>query len=184
MKTKLLIIAMLATALVNAPATARADEMKDLEKSVAALDAAGKTPEDHTRVLERIAKQTGTPVETLKDQKARSDLGFGGVFIANALAKETGQTFDALVALHKSGMGWGLIAKDNNVKLGPIVSQAKAMEKVAKLDKKPDKRSGSGAPDREVGKHDSDLGKKPSAPNTTRPKTAPRGGDNGGGRGK
>lgn len=164
--------------MAGVPSLPAADVAADLERSAAALDAAAKRPEAHARVMVIISQDTGVPVKTLEEQKAKSNLGFGGVFIANALAKETGKTFDELVALHQGGMGWGQIAKDNNVKVGPIVSQAKAAEKAVKSDKKPDQQRSTGTPDREVGKHDSELGKKSSMPN--KPATgAPRGGGRG-----
>lgn len=182
MKTQIAAAVLSLALMAGASSLPAADAIADLEKSVAALDEAGKKAEGKARVLERISKDTGVPVKTLEAQKDKSKLGFGGVFIANALAKETGKTFDELVALHKEGKGWGQIAKDNNVKLGPVVSQAKAAEKVAKSDKKPDKRSAGGTQDREVEKHDSELGKK--SPASTKPAATTRGGRNGGGRGK
>ena len=59
----------------------------------------------------------------LEEQRTRTGLGYGGLMIANSLARETGRSFDEIVAMKQSGMGWGRIAQENNVKLGPIVSR-------------------------------------------------------------
>ncbi len=180
MKTQIVVAGLSLALVVGAPSLSAADAKADLEKSVAALDEASKKPEGHARVLERISKDTGVPVKTLEEQRDKSGLGFGGLFIANALAKETGKTFDQIVALHKDGKGWGEIAKENNVKLGPIVSQAKRAEKATEHEK----RSDGDKSDREggVGKSGSSGAGKSSAPAS--PPSAPRGGGNGGGRGK
>lgn len=189
-----IVIAGLALALMTEGSSLRAADAKaELEKSVAALNKAGLKPEAHPRLLEGIAKDTGVPVKTLTEQREKTKLGFGGLFIANALAKETGKTFDQIAALHRDGKGWGQIANEHNVKLGPIVSQAKRAEQAAGRGKSADKPTGGGKPDnvsdgnkpdnqREVGKHDSEFGRKPTAP--AKPKsTSSSGGSTGGGRG-
>lgn len=192
MKTQILIAGLTLALMAESPGLRAADAKAELDKTVAALDKAGLKPEGHARLLEGISKDTGVPVKTLTEQREKTKLGFGGLFIANALAKETGKTFDQIVGLHKDGRGWGQIANDNNVKLGAIVSQAKRAEQAAGRAKNTDKPAGSGKSDnvsdgnkpdnqREVGKHDSELGKKPATP--TKPRTTPRGGG-GGGKGK
>ncbi len=128
MKTKTLVLILGSVLLVNSGTISRADDKSDLERSVAALDAVGKDPADHGRVFASISKDTSVPVPTLEKQKADSNLGFGGLFIANKLASATGKTFDQIVAEHKAGQGWGEIAKANNLKLGSLVSAAKKSE--------------------------------------------------------
>ena len=70
-----------------------------------------------------VSREFDVPVEVLEEQRTRTQLGYGGLMIANSLARETGRSFDEIVALKRSGMGWGRIAQENNVKLGPIVSR-------------------------------------------------------------
>lgn len=125
MKTKTLILILGGVLLLNSGNLSRADELRDLERSVAALDARGKDPADHARVFASLSVDTGVPVPTLEKQKAASGLGFGGVFIANKLASATGKTFDQIAAEHQAGRGWGEIAKANDLKLGSLVSAAK-----------------------------------------------------------
>ena len=70
-----------------------------------------------------VSREFGVPVDLLEQQRTRTQLGYGGLMIANALARETGRSFDDIVAMKQSGMGWGRIAQENGVKLGPIVSR-------------------------------------------------------------
>ena len=70
-----------------------------------------------------ITREFDVPVEIVEEQRTRTGLGYGGLMIANALARETGRSFDEIVAMKQSGMGWGRIAQENGVKLGPIVSR-------------------------------------------------------------
>ena len=74
------------------------------------------------------------PIATLAAQRDQTGLGYGGLFIANSLASATGKSFDEIAALKASGHGWGWIAKQNNVKLGPIVSRAHHANKAVRND--------------------------------------------------
>ena len=70
-----------------------------------------------------ITREFDVPVDVVEEQRTRTGLGYGGLMIANSLARETGRSFDEIVAMKQSGMGWGRIAQENGVKLGPIVSR-------------------------------------------------------------
>jgi hypothetical protein len=74
--------------------------------------------------VDRISAATGVPVATLQAERASTGLGWGSLENAHLLANATGQSFDNIVALHQSGQGWGKIARDNNLKLGTLVSNA------------------------------------------------------------
>lgn len=110
-------------------APARADETVVLEGKATEFDREAVTPAGQEQVLNAISSETNVPVATLIDQRDRTGLGYGGLFIANSLASATGKTFDEIAAEKANGHGWGRIAKENNVKLGPIVSQARHAEK-------------------------------------------------------
>jgi hypothetical protein len=73
---------------------------------------------------DRISAETGVPVATLQAERASTGLGWGGLEKAHLLANSSGQSFDDMVALHKSGEGWGKIAHDNGLNLGKLVSNA------------------------------------------------------------
>ena len=115
---------MLGAALV-VPATtmARADKPSDFNTSTG-MNTQVQPTNGHDRVLSSISSETGVSVSTLQAQRAQTGLGFGELRTANLLANATGKSFNDIVALKNSGMGWGKIAKENNVKLGPIVSAA------------------------------------------------------------
>ena len=113
-------------------ASAWADDMVILERTASNFDNRAATPGGHERVLGAISRETGVPVVDLEAQRDQSRLGYGGLFIANSLASATGKTFEEIAALKASGHGWGWIAKQNNVKLGPIVSRARHADKSIK----------------------------------------------------
>jgi hypothetical protein len=74
--------------------------------------------------VDRISAATGIPVATLQAERASTGLGWGSLEKAHLLANASGQSFDNIVALHQGGQGWGKIARDNNLKLGSLVSNA------------------------------------------------------------
>ena len=131
MKSTSLIFAAL---LLLCAAIARADEVVILETTASDFDTWGTTSNGRERVLSAISHETDVPVTTLAAQRDQTGLGYGGLFIANSLASATGKTFDEIAALKASGHGWGWIAKQNNVKLGPIVSRAHHVDKAVKND--------------------------------------------------
>ncbi len=158
----------LAALLLFGAAIARADEVVILERTASDFDTWGATSDGRERVLAAISGETGVPLTTLEAQRERTRLGYGGLFIANSLASATGKTFDEIAALKASGLGWGLIAKQNNVKLGPIVSRAHHVDKafrndngkVKKLKKNKDDKFFDDDADRSEHGHGHDAGPK------------------------
>jgi hypothetical protein len=75
--------------------------------------------------LNRISAETGVPVATLQAERTSTGLGWGGLEKAHLLSNATGQSFDNIVAMHKSGEGWGKIAHNNGLNLGKVVSNAR-----------------------------------------------------------
>jgi hypothetical protein len=75
--------------------------------------------------LGRISAETGVPVATLQAERTSTGLGWGGLEKGHLLANSSGRSFDDIVALHKSGEGWGKIAHDNGLNLGKVVSNAR-----------------------------------------------------------
>jgi hypothetical protein len=75
--------------------------------------------------LDRISAETGVPVATLQAERTSTGLGWGGLEKAHLLANSSGRSFDDIVALHKSGEGWGKIAHGNGLNLGKVVSSAR-----------------------------------------------------------
>jgi len=131
MKMKLFAVAVLALAL--SAQLVRADEYIVLDQRSDEFDRWDTPFEDQSGPVTIISRETGLPVAVLSEQRTRTRLGYGGLLIANALAAETGRSFDEIVALKQSGRGWGWIAKENNVKLGPIVSRLKRADAAQKV---------------------------------------------------
>ena len=83
------------------------------------------------QVLTRISNQTGVPVDTLRQQEAKTGLGFGDLEKANLLAKASGHSFQQVVSRFKAGEGWGEIAHDAGLNLGKIESEAHRSDNAA-----------------------------------------------------
>jgi hypothetical protein len=130
---------LLTTLLLFTAATSRADEVVILQQTARNFDRWSTTPYGRDHVLTQISRETGVPTDVLAEQRRQTGLGYGGLFIANSLASETGRTFDEIAALKASGHGWGWIAKQYNVKLGPIVSRAHHADKALKRELKKEK---------------------------------------------
>jgi hypothetical protein len=150
--------------LVFGAAIARADEIVVLENTASDFDTwAGRT-NGREQVLTAISRDTGVPITTLETQRDRTRLGYGGLFIANSLASATGQSFDEVAALKASGHGWGWIAKQNNVKLGPIISRARNANKPFKNENAKIKKANKNNVNRGPGNgHGHDRGPKSNA---------------------
>ena len=69
------------------------------------------------RTLSIITINTDVAGTTLEQQKARTGLTFGDLYVAHALALSTRKKFDAIVALKKSGQSWAQIAGAHQVRL-------------------------------------------------------------------
>ena len=150
--------------LVFGAAMARADEIVVLENTASDFDTwAGRT-NGREQVLTAISRDTGVPITTLEAQRDSTRLGYGGLFIANSLASATGQSFEEITALKASGHGWGWIAKQNNVKLGPIISRARNANKPFKNENAKIKKANKNNVNRGPGNgHGHDKGPKSNA---------------------
>ncbi len=98
--------------------------MKGLTVIIAAFILVFGTVTSRAANLDRISAATGVPVATLQAQRASTGLGWGSLEKAHLLANASGQSFDDIVALHRSGQGWGKIAHNNGLNLGTLVSNA------------------------------------------------------------
>lgn len=106
-------------------ATMQTKDERKLEREARRIDGEANNSVGEDRVLDRMSSDLGVPVETLRQQQRTSGLSFGNLFIANSLARSTGKSFDEILATRRSGKGWGQIARENNVRLGEVVSRMK-----------------------------------------------------------
>ncbi len=153
-----------------------ADEEADLEKQAASLDEMAQKEGKREVVLGKISQRTGVTVETLNKQSAETGLSPGGLLVANSLAKASGKSFEEIAAAKKSGQGWGRIAKDNGVKLGPVLKSAKATAKEATQAKPSDTSQG------EAKRAQTDTGKAETSTGGGKGKSTTK--SSGGGKGK
>ena len=73
-------------------------------------------------VVGRLSRELGLPVEELRAQRLRTGLDWGALLIANRLARETGLTFDQVVAEYRGGKTWEDIVREHKVDLQKLVS--------------------------------------------------------------
>jgi len=97
-------------------------DVQKLEQEAERLDLEAVHAEDNGRVFQTLSKELGVPVETLKAQQQGTNFGFGRLFIANALAKATGKSFDQMARGLRNEKGWGVITRESNAQLGKIIS--------------------------------------------------------------
>ncbi len=106
----------------------QADDTKEtrrLQKEAARLDDEARQSSGNQVVFESLSTQLKVPVATLEAEQQSTKFGFGQLFIANSLAQASGKSFDQVAQQFQSGKGWGEIARENNVKLGKVVSDLK-----------------------------------------------------------
>ena len=81
------------------------------------------------RMLSIITINTDVATTTLEQEKARTGLSFGEVYVAHSLALATKKRFSAIVAMKKAGQSWAQIAKSHNVTLKGSSELIKEMQK-------------------------------------------------------
>ena len=124
-KTALLLFGLFVV-LSAVPALAQNDEIGKINK------AAGNQNQQH--VFDRLSSELGVSADTLKQQKQQNSLSYGQLFMANSLSRSSGKSVNTIVSEFRSGKGWGQIARENNVSLGEIVSNARRTEGGLRLD--------------------------------------------------
>ena len=108
-------------------AIAAAEDAAAIAKLIGDINAAVRT--DKQRMLSIITINTDVAATTLEQEKVRTGLTFGDVYVAHSLALATKKKFSAIVALHKSGQSWAEIAKSHNVTLKGSSELIREMQK-------------------------------------------------------
>jgi PIN domain nuclease of toxin-antitoxin system len=116
----------LVLALFTAP-IARADDAAAINKLIADINAAAKT--NKARVMKIIIINTDVAASTLEQEKARTGLSLGDVYVAHSLAMASHKTFSQIVALKANGQSWAKIAETNKVSLKGSTAALKEMLK-------------------------------------------------------
>ncbi|HEU5394810.1 MAG TPA: hypothetical protein VFV36_08395, partial [Candidatus Methylomirabilis sp.] len=112
----------------------------DLHAAAAAVNQEARGPEGRQHVATALAALFDLRADTVEAERATTGLGFGEIAIAHAIAEATrgARTFQQIVAMKESGLGWGqvvhalrnedLIAEEH---LGEVVSQVRRTGAVA-----------------------------------------------------
>ena len=108
-------------------AIAAAEDAAAIAKLIDDINAAVRT--NKQRMLTIIVINTDVAATTLEQEKARTELSFGELYVAHALALATRKKFDTIVTLKKSGQSWAQIAKSHNVRLKGSSELIKEMQK-------------------------------------------------------
>ena len=108
-------------------AVSAADDSKAIAKLIRDINAAAH--EDKRRMLSIIIINTNVASTTLEQEKARTGLSFGDLYVAHALSLATRKKFDTIVALQARGQSWSQIARAHNVSLKGSTAQLKEMMK-------------------------------------------------------
>lgn len=104
-----------------------ADDSKAIAKLIRDINAAAQ--KDKRRILSIIVINTNVAATTLEQQKARTGLSFGDIYVAHALSLATRKKFDTIVALKTGGQSWSQIARSHNVSLKGSTELLKEMMK-------------------------------------------------------
>jgi hypothetical protein len=107
--------ALVAVTFLVTAAIAIGDESAAIAKLVDDINAAVRT--DKRRMLSLITINTDVAGTTLEQEKARTGLTFGDIYVAHSLSLATKKKFDAIVALKKGGQSWAQIARAHKVSL-------------------------------------------------------------------
>jgi hypothetical protein len=114
-----------------APAFA-ADEqdVEEFEKRVGRSNALAEKPGMMDTALQRIATETGVPIENVRNQhKRHPETGAGGLLVANVLANETKKAPAAFLKQHADGKKWLAIARDNKVSVEKLNERLERFQK-------------------------------------------------------
>jgi len=97
--------------------SATAVQAATLKQVIASLNADAQKPGGPERAMKSISASTHVPVATLEKEKAKTNLGYGDLYAAHAIASASGKSFDQIAALKAKGQPWEKIAADNGVSL-------------------------------------------------------------------
>ena len=105
----------------------RADDSAAINKLIADINAAAKA--NRARMLKIIVINTDVAASTLEQEKSRTGLSLGDVYVAHSLALASHKSFNQIVALKASGQSWAKVAQTNKVSLRGSTAALKEMLK-------------------------------------------------------
>jgi hypothetical protein len=108
-------------------ANVQADDTKAINKLIADINVAAKA--NKPRMMRILIINTDVAASTLEEEKARTGLSLGEVYVAHSLAMASHKTFNQIVAAKAGGQSWAKIAAVNKVSLKGSTAALKEMLK-------------------------------------------------------
>jgi hypothetical protein len=105
--------------LLAAPTYAQSPALTD---RAAAIDRVLAEPGGFRVVVGHISRELGIPVDTLREQRAKTGLGWADLLIAHRLAREAKAGLEQIVADFQDGKAWEEIARDYKVELARLTA--------------------------------------------------------------
>ena len=102
-----------------------ADDSALINKLIADINAAAKA--NKARILRIIIINTDVAGSTLEQEKSRTGLSLGEVYVAHSLAMASHKSFNQIAALKARGLSWGKIAQMHSVSLRGSAAALKEM---------------------------------------------------------
>ena len=93
-----------------------------LAERAAAIDQVVTEPGGFRVVVGHISRELGLPIETLREQRAKTGLGWGDLLIAHRLSREARAGFEQVVADFQGGKSWEDIARDYKADLARLTA--------------------------------------------------------------
>lgn len=107
--------ALVAVTFLLTAAIAGADDSTAIAKLIDDINAAARA--DKRRMLSIMTINTDVAGTTFEQEKERTGLSFGDIYVAHSLSLATHKKFSAIVALKKGGQSWAQIARTHKVSL-------------------------------------------------------------------
>jgi hypothetical protein len=111
-----------------------------LADRAASIERASTAPDGFRVVVGHLSRELGLGVDILRAQRLQTNLDWGSIYIANRLAKESGRSFEDVVAEHRGGKAWEDIGRAHKVdvdKLAGAVQRTQTVVERRSEDKAP-----------------------------------------------
>jgi hypothetical protein len=106
-----------------------ADKGTNLQTQMEAVNSATSTPEKMDTALQRIATETGVPIERVRTMhKNHPKVQAAGILVACVLADETKKAPGTFLDQHDAGKTWSSIAEENNVSVDKLSARVERLQ--------------------------------------------------------
>ncbi|EEF59738.1 hypothetical protein [Pedosphaera parvula] len=100
-----------------------------LQTQMEAVNSVTSTPGKMDTALQRIATETGVPIERVRAlHKNHPNVQAAGLLVASVLADETKKTPDSFLKEHDAGKSWPSIAEENHVSVDKLSARVERLQ--------------------------------------------------------